>query len=348
MDLQKIREHLESKSILVEDIEQVKADFYDEKVLIEPAYYNYRVNVHGERLYARIMESGEIRIAPSWSAVSSQTIPKNSALFDWAIELGKDEYWFWMNNSAHYGTFLHVLFGRLLRGEEVWLDETYLFAVMEQFYIEAEYDFKEGMEWYRKERAKKARNIKNDVIGFLTWVRDWKVEPVALEYPVFDYDKGYVACTIDLIAYVGEGKDLSIIDFKTGYSGFYESSAYQLLCAQYCWNQEYEGDLEVKRIFNYGCNSFRLATFKKYIEGGAPGNFKPYQFKEWTGKVSWEALEYYFKLYELNNTLEIKPKMEYKPDKAVSIKADLSDIVIEESPLDYIKEIAEEDKKEAF
>lgn len=101
------------------------------------------------------------------------------------------------------GKIIHALADRLLRGEEVDVED----------------------------------DVRPTVDTFLQWARDYRVEPIATEASVLNRSAGY-AGTVDLIANVlGH---LALIDYKTGRTGIWPETVLQL--AAYSWAEVYVDD----------------------------------------------------------------------------------------------------------
>jgi hypothetical protein len=265
--------------IEVEDIEKIKAEFFDKEYIIEPTEYNYRYNYKGRRYYIQFNESGHL-IAPSFTAISNYCLPENYYLTEWRILHGKDKSKWLSKNSANYGTFFHAICGKILRREKIQLDDT-LFDYMHEFYLSENMDFEQGIKWYIEE----GRNLKKDIYGFLRFCQDYKVKPLAIEFPVM-HPEGLYAGTIDLICKMTipltkkqekEGMDpqeiIALGDIKSGQKGFYESNEIQLIAYKELWNLLYPG-LQVESIFNIGCYDFRLPLSDRVT---------PYKYKEQSG-----------------------------------------------------------------
>ncbi len=335
------------------DIQNVKAEFFGEDIVIDSEYVNYRIDYDYQRNYARIIGE-QILLAPSWTAISWQ-IPDDFFLVEWKVKLGKEAYNYVMKNSADYGTFFHVMCGRILKGLEVKFNESWLLEKMKAFF-ESEnqafendhYNFSETLKWYRgKNEDDKRRSLKKDLFGFMIWKQVYKVRPVALEYPLFDMVDCSGAGTVDLIAYItppGKTEILAMIDLKSGFKT-YESHKFQLHFYLPLWNLEFP-NFQIKYVYNYGCHNFRMDTLKKFLAGES--KTKPFRFEDQTKfKNAWK-LEHYIKLFHGDpDNFKIKKyldaentdrELDFNPDIIVNQDSDLTGILETYSPLDYLRE----------
>lgn len=336
------------------NIESVKAEFFSSDIVIESEYCNYRIDYDYQRNYARIVDD-IILLAPSWTAVSWQ-IPDDPFLKQWSRKVGEQEYKNVLKNSGDYGTFFHVMCGRILKGKEIKLNESWLLEEMKNFF-EAEnrakesdhYNFSDTMKWYRgNNEDDKKRSIKKDLFAFMVWKRDWKVRPVALEYPLFDMINCSGAGTVDLIAYVTppgkKDEKLVMIDLKSGLKT-YDSHQFQLHFYLPLWNVEFV-NFQIKEVYNYGCKSFQMPTLKKYLTGDS--KTPPYRFENQTKFDKAWKLEHYIKLFHGDpDNFKIKKfqdpenkdrELDFNPDVLVNIDCDLNDWIEPYDPLDYLRE----------
>ena len=114
-----------------------------------------------------------------------------------------------MEQSAQYGTYLHHLFGRILLGAEYSFDENVLLTLTGGI-VE---DFDEMYRWYKEEK----RDIRKDVYGFVKWVRDYNIRPLAIEYPLMN-EYGVCAGCVDLVCLakfeLNEEDCIVMVDYK--------------------------------------------------------------------------------------------------------------------------------------
>jgi hypothetical protein len=376
-------------NIEIKTVEKILPDFINENWLIEPEYYNYRINYNGQRFYARCyenrLENGEIEYnvltAPSFSAIYNKVVPLGYGLQEWYKNLTKEQIEFNSHNSAIYGTIFHILCGRILRGEKILVDELYINTEIERYCQEEDENLEDLKKWIKNEK----RRLLLDLLAFTKWIKDFKVIPIAIEYPVFS-DK--CAGTIDLIAKIivplkytkdelveiamkkypiwrpistkaytsssessirkltkeqiiekcdikRNGEYIALIDLKSGQKGFWETNAMQLYQYAKCWNEEYP-DLKITKLFNYGCDNYRLPNVK-------------YRFKDQTdNKKIFKKWDKYVEIYYVDEPS--KPEKMYELNSAEYFDPEkIDDLVIEFDPLQRIIEIIKGEKeKEEF
>ena len=132
--VQLVKDNLQKKSIIVNNIEAIKAEYLNQDYIIEPVYINYRINNHGKRFYARLYEDNKIITAPSFSAIKESVSPVPYGLIDWYVSRGWDYCRWFLEHSANYGTYFHHLCGRILRGEKILTTESFIIADMQAFF----------------------------------------------------------------------------------------------------------------------------------------------------------------------------------------------------------------------
>lgn len=211
------------------------------------------------------------------------------AIHNWKIGLinsGKDPH-VQLIKRQNYGTLLHILYGRLLSGE------TTSFNKLKEFIISCAKDARISKQVVEKLLSTNYMEFQKDVASFLTWIRDYKVQPLAIELMVKS-DKYKVATALDLICYIntkekgywgevyktdskvtsvkkGDPKETSkmvrklvIVDFKSGKKGFFPKNVLQLLLSKKIFEESFP-DIKVEGIFNFAPNDWKIVpTFKMY------------------------------------------------------------------------------------
>jgi hypothetical protein len=323
------------RSICVNDIESIKAEYIDKDYIREPVYFNYRINSKGKRFYARVFENNEIVTAPSFSAIKETCSPMPWSLIEWYIKNGKEYCDWFKEHSANYGTYFHMLCGMILRGEKITTTRSFFLDDMRIFFDKKELDYNGCFGWMQKEK----RDLRKDLYGFCKWCQDYKVRPLAIEYPVM-HPEGLYAGTIDLVCYItlpltkiqiekGENEKEIIIgvDLKSGMKGFYEEHEIQLHAYMPLWNIEYP-ELQWDRVYNYGCHNFRIPL---------SANSTFYKFKDQTkSKVAYKW-DHWVSLFHADpENAKITNKTDFNQDQELSIEADLDTIFATEDPLAFV------------
>ena len=346
-------------------IEKIEPDFFDNSIfnLVEPNFYNYRIDSGSKRFYARI-ENGEIRTAPSVTSILSEMKP-GFGLMQFYKNKTRQEIDFISRYSALYGTFFHILAGQMLNNQIISCNRQEMKEYLKELCIMEDESF-ENLQKYMKQEK---RDIIKDLISFKKWCIDFDVEPIAIEYPVMTKD---YAGTIDLVARIDVPKNYTrkdleskafkklkqlkmnktqikktkkddlidilklkkntrqivLIDLKSGQKGFYNTHIMQLYAYQQAWNKENPG-LKAKQIYNWGCDTCGLDNIK-------------YNFKNQTDNKDlfkqWKAFVRYIKT--IPGFTEIKGY--YAIDENLTLNDNLDDIIKYVDPLEEIKELAKE------
>ena len=314
-----------------EIIESIKAEFLDEDYIREQSYIIKRINKPSGRYYIRINDDDSIIYGPGVTSVLFSQMPLSSYLLEWqrniSAQYGADYYKWYMKQSAGYGTYLHVLYGKLLRGDSFLLNQDSLLANMQLFFLEKnEYDYLEVKKWYHGEK----RNLEKDILCFIKFCQDYKVKPIAIEYPFVykargkDNDLYNYSGTIDLVAQITltdkekkEQQITALIDFKSGLNGFYESHEIQLYPYMKAWDAE-QSDNQVEKVYNFSPSNFRMKTGVKY------------KFKDQTKSKSIWKWDYYLEMFHreyqdnpLDKQIIIAPEFE------ASLDIDIDNVIIE-------------------
>lgn len=257
-------------------LEAIKALYHDDAIIV-PAHEIYRLDWKRCRFYVVARQDEEPIVRPSVTAIIKKEEQMSEGLRRWQQQ-NSPEYISWiLEQSANYGTWFHDLISRLLLKGEALLDTTWLMADIE---IMAE---KKGWNWpeLRRWLAVTSRDPRKDLYGFYSWAREYKPQPLAMEFPVYGPD---AAGSIDFVGYINakDKRELVIIDWKTGYD-FYESHEIQLYAYKKMWNEMYP-EKKVTRVFNYGCHDYMLPLKKRVT---------PYRFKDQTDAESTWRWKYY-------------------------------------------------------
>ena len=162
------------------NLEELKEKYLSEDYAREQNYILFREDIKGVRYYIKVGDGKKLSIAPSVTSITSRTRPLSQYLIDWMIKNGAEKADWFKKQSADYGTFLHVVYSEIITGKIYEMKKESLLDKMKIFFSSDEYDFEECMRWYRQEK----RDIQKDIYSFLRWVKDYEVEPIAVEYPI--------------------------------------------------------------------------------------------------------------------------------------------------------------------
>jgi hypothetical protein len=303
----------------MDNIEILKATYLDDVFIIPQDETIYRTNIKGDRCYFKFDADGKPVIKSSTTTIIGKHIPMSPFLLQWWCNNGYQQSKEILKEKSMYGTFLHILWAKLLLKYNIEISEIGLKQELNE-YLEKEeleylYNFKE---WHPK--------IKQDLIGFIQWVQDYKIEPIAIEITLMG-DK--FSGTLDLVHNI-QLKDwygTVLTDWKTGRVDFYDEYIIQLEGYRQLWNEKHP-DYSIERIFNYGCKDYRLPIGKTVI---------PYRFKEQTDNPIRARWNHYLEMY-LSENPEIKfEKRTEIIDTTINIESDINELIQESDPLQELE-----------
>jgi len=247
--------------------EDAKALYFDGG-LIQSNQLLRRVKIGGaERYYYLESDDGGRTFFTSVTTASRIAIPTSPFLIEWMISMGsKENAENFAAKAAAFGTTLHrVCLEMYLLGEETKMEE------IVDFTRNSAYVF--GLK--QEETEKWVREIKRSLLAFMQWVEDFKVRPIAVEFPIANSEMG-LGGTIDLPCYItikengyfgevyksgdrkGEPKEttqerevIAIVDLKSSLKGnFYEEHEFQLEAYKRMWNNIYP-QYHAEKIYNW-------------------------------------------------------------------------------------------------
>lgn len=248
-------------------LEQVKAMFFDDRALTEPAYKLYRMDGGDNRFYYTLDDkTGDPKFYTSWTSLIHNNMPTNQFLIDWMIGLGKEESEAYKNERASYGTFMHSEICDFMIAKKINYD-----TLPDRL---LEWQFKTGINtkhWYWE--------MRKDLLSFQQFAFDVKLEPFAIEIALAS--KCGAAGSIDLVCKMdieekgffgevyksgdkkGEPKESkkisrvrAIVDFKSGKKGFHDAHVIQLHGYMKTWNENFP-NLKIDRVFNWAPSDWR-------------------------------------------------------------------------------------------
>jgi hypothetical protein len=319
------------------DIELVKAEFLDDTYIIPQNDIIYRTHINGDRFYFRMDEEGNPIVKASTTTIIKKYSPMSPFLLKWWCDKGYDNAKAALDESSMYGTFLHILWAKLLLRFQIDMSEPglkeHLAKYCEKENIDFKYNFKE---WHKK--------IKQDLIGFVQWVQDYKVKPIAIEMSIIgEKYSGTIDLVCELImneflntetGFVEQDKIIAIVDWKSGRNDFYDDYVVQLESYKELWNEKFP-DKKVERIFNYGCKDYRLPIGKTVT---------PYRFKEQTNNPIRARWQYYLDMYTSENPeIKLESTTEIR-DTVITIESDVNSLIASINPLEFLEEVKIVDK----
>jgi hypothetical protein len=203
-----------------------------------------------------------VRTFPSVTSVIHATCPTSPFLIKWIAERGLRQAEYHRDERAAYGTCFHKLFS-------VWLtNKLFDLAAMKDWVSEYAKDnmvvFDTGY-W--------AEDLKQDLVGFAGFCRDYNVRPVGIEVPFASDDLGY-AGTLDLVGLIdlpdspkgkvlGAKNVLAYIDWKSNRDSFYDDQEVQVNAYRALWNNFYP-TAPITSVFLYGPRDWDARSKVRY------------------------------------------------------------------------------------
>lgn len=312
-----------------EAIEQVKATFLDDVFVVPQDEIIHRIDYKGSRYYAKMID-GKPVLKPSVTSIIGKYHPMSPYLLKWYCDLGYEKAKAILEEKALYGTFCHILWAKLLLKYNIDLSEAgikqEIANLFEKEQKEFIYDFKE---WHKL--------IKQDMIGFVQWVQDYKIKPWFIELTLHgDTHSGTIdlGCQATFKVYNKSTKiyDLIVknilVDWKSGRKGFYDSYAIQLLGYFVLVNTKFR-NTHFSEIWSYGCKEFNLPI---------GSSVTPYEFKNQTDNPACNKWKHYLAMQ-----MEDEPKVEL-PEKSeiqeiiINIETDINSCIKTVNLLDFLED----------
>lgn len=233
--------------------------------------YINRYDEDGNRWYYHL-DVSDTGVSVIWyrsvTSVLDAVMPQSPELFKWAVE----EFGSWaayreyMTAAASYGTLLHLAFKYLLT-VPIEFTQASINALTRQLCTEANIPYS----------ATYPARIMMDCYCLWRWIKDYKVRPILIEFPVFSAERGTAGCCDNLVWLTqpsGAKEELFIIDLKSGArdGNFYPSHLHQLT--------------EYREIIRSGCLGDDMRNAAIGIANLSPKNIKAnsrafYNFKIW-------------------------------------------------------------------
>ncbi len=284
------------------NFEPVNTEWWDENALRLPSYKVGRVS-YGDygRSYLRISEDGMLeqpfRLYTSLTAAINQCSPMERPLLEWYCKHGLAEANRLLKDSQHYGTLMHLLFGKWLRENSIDFDT---------FQNEVD-EYCSAHSYYSPEVSGWAYKLKSDVAAFCHFTKERNVRPLGIEYVLLS-GKGYgtlidLVCNMDIseTGYFGEvylsgpqkgqpketkrrKRVTAIINFKSGRHAFYRSNGIQVECERLLWLENFP-DIEIDCAFNWSPKDWETS----------PG----YNLKDWCGEIEQAEIDAVLSLAEI-------------------------------------------------
>jgi hypothetical protein len=245
---------LEQEQILAL-FQEVKPEHLELEGLQAP-YRLYRYDKGDSRFYYRLNKSNQgSELTPYLSVTSftGKSLPTSPYLIEWIGNLGNDTADYQKNLKAEYGTILHIEIARAVRqnGYSFKDLENRLMGMIEQR--------------YRYLYANWLYSLKRDLMSFFAFFKERIVKVIGLEVPVYSdtYGLGGVTDMPCIVEFNGKHVN-SIVDFKSGRKGFWQSHELQLHCYKEIWNERFGDLFEVTHVFNWSPNDWKKKPTYKF------------------------------------------------------------------------------------
>jgi hypothetical protein len=269
-------------------MEQVMALYFNDKAIRSQPRPVRRIDTPHGRYYASLNSTNtEIVYVPSVTTIIKQTSQMPYHLLNWYVQHGWERAEQLKNESADYGTLMHITIANYLTSKRLNLGAIPL--LIEQYVTQNKIQY-DTSAWNQR--------LRQDILSFHTFAVEYRIEPIAIEMPLVSSRHGFGGA-IDLVCEAtfrvkgfhgevyktgerkGQPKEtfaeqtaIVMIDFKSGRHGFYEEHEVQVDgFYRVLWNEHFP-DLQVTRCFNW--------SPKEWTD--EPG----FRFTEQTGKSSME------------------------------------------------------------
>jgi hypothetical protein len=315
-----------------DNIEDIRAEYFDYDALQCAPQEIKRVNNNGNRMYAVIDENYNVNYSVSHTT-PLRLLPIPHGLLKWYTDNGMKYCKWFLEQSGNYGTYLHSVYARLFLGESYFFDVNDIEADLKKFCFDNDFDFNELAKWYKEEK----RDIRKDIYCFKFFVKERDVKPLAVEIPLWTPEFSGV---VDWIVEMNWNKKriTAIIDVKSGMKNFYESHEIQLY-AQNILVKKCLPNIKVDKVFNFAPSNFRMPP-----EEGS----KFYKLQDQTGSKS--GYKWHHLLAMCRKELpEIEVEKESFFSGEVTMETDIKDMIITENiEDDIIQRFKDLKSEEAF
>lgn len=241
--------------------------FYAGAQLQRP-YEMFRLStMKGARIYFRTLEDGQVRFYMGATS-ASRYLMTPFLLRWWADGKGYDAKMKEVYDKSCYGSFFHSTIANLAKGAELSVK-----TIRESFqeYLNANKVTETLHHKYLEEMVK-------DILSYMQWCEDFKVQPLAIELPLCSDTLG-VATLVDFVGTIDDikkdekgddkpqrgrkprmeklGLHSCIVDFKTGKKGSYETHIMQLQSNKELFTENFPTVQPVERFYNLSPKAWR-------------------------------------------------------------------------------------------
>lgn len=302
-------------------IEECKALYFDDSALLEPARKLYRLNGYaGGRYYYSLNDSGDPTFFIGVTNMIKKTLPTSEYLINWIAELGQDEAKIYTQQRADYGTFMHMLFTKLLIEKK--LDMDLIDDELRGFLHRQSQPIVLFEDWIDE--------LKKDVLAFAQFIKDHKVKPLAIEVVLASIDGGF-AGAVDIICNMtieekgfwgevyksgerkGEPKEtkkeievIAIVDNKSGRKGFFEAHEIQLEAYKVLVQENFP-DIKVDKLYNFAPSEWRTVPSYKLKDQTDSPNREKFDYLVALGNIEMKKREK--SVVRISGTLDLEKEL---------------------------------------
>lgn len=231
------------------DPAEVAAVYLDKDAIREGPQRLYRYD-GAERFYYTFDADGKVQLYPSVTTVIRATTPTPFFLMKWISDYGQRRAEQLKQERADYGTIMHALFAEFVIAREFNLDT-----------LEARV-----LEWAQQHKlpwdtSGWAADLREDLVGFAQFMLDYDFHPIGIEIPLVSSD-GFAGC-VDLVGRCGKEKYLTVVDWKSSRTAFYDEQEIQTSAYRSMWNENFP-DLPAKDLIVYGAKNWDERTRVRY------------------------------------------------------------------------------------
>ncbi len=280
-------------------IEEVKALYFDQQAIIETPTPVYRFDHPSAKFY--FTYDTQLFKPEFFMAVMSmldRTAPQPIELKKYYLENGQKAVDH-AKERSEYGMLMHITFGEMIIKGSIDIETIDLRVRDHMFTRQLLYD-----------QRKWTEELTKDILSFGQFVIDYDVKPLSIAQLLVSRELGIggeldFVCEMndklytDKTAQSARKRCRTLIDFKSGKSGFFENNAIQLEAYRRIWNENFPGN-EVDSIANWGG--------KAWIKSPS------YAFERHDGKPCLQKLDHYIELGRID---EIAPNSYIRKYKGV-------------------------------
>jgi hypothetical protein len=260
-------------------INEIRAMYFDDKALMLSPYPLYRYHFKGDRFYYYINPLEQqpdvkpvVKFAVGVTTLTRKTIPQDEFLTKWIADQGFEAAAAYRDLRAFYGSLMHTCAASLLIKRSFDLDT--LAEVVRNYC---------AVNSVHTNEAAWVDDLKQDVLAFAQFIKDYNVQPIAIELSLVSPRLG-VAGTNDLLCemdctesgYYGEvyktgdnkgqpklskqtRRVVAIVDFKSGRKSHGGShNAAQLRLLKMIFEDIYpNATLKIEKLYNWNPKDWR-------------------------------------------------------------------------------------------